>query len=417
MASSIKRVSIKRQLQQFSVQDKLDAIQRVNEGESKASVARDIGVPESTLRGWCKSEDKLRCSSTELENDGGIIGDGGLAGLCNGTLDVVGPSTKRARSSDNPVTAMTATATTTKDPELDEALWYWLRQQQQHVAGLSEQLCHAAAASAVQQQQQHHHHHQQPSVSVKSQSSASAAAVAAAAAAAVAATTGAMVSSAAADLNPSTGWFWRWYKRYGLAVPDALGKVKQTDSALPLMTTSRISSAPTTSSVIAPTNTSLISLNRTPAPAHTPQPAHTHSHTSTQNPSPAHIPVHALAPAHHQQALPAHSACQPTNLHVSSSSVMAAMQAAAAAPSHSAVAPPVPAPAPEPDEPSDDEDDEPPLSAAEAVAHGEKFLRWLDCCSDPSVTALQILQFRYLLNNVRACAARRAKAAANRDKS
>ncbi|KAL2720668.1 hypothetical protein V1478_010244 [Vespula squamosa] len=38
----------------------MDAIQRVHEGESKASVARDIGVPESTLRGWCKSEHKIR---------------------------------------------------------------------------------------------------------------------------------------------------------------------------------------------------------------------------------------------------------------------------------------------------------------------------------------------------------------------
>lgn len=42
-----------------------------------------------------------------------------------------------------------------------------------------------------------------------------------------------------------------------------------------------------------------------------------------------------------------------------------------------------------------DEEDEPPATAAEAVRHGEKFLRWLECCSDPSVTALQILQFRY----------------------
>ncbi|KAF4522247.1 hypothetical protein B566_EDAN009091 [Ephemera danica] len=407
MASSIKRVSIKRQLQQFSVQDKLDAIQRVNEGESKASVARDIGVPESTLRGWCKSEEKLRCSSTELENEGGIIGDGGLAGLCNGTLDVVGPSTKRARS-DNPVAS--CTAATTKDPELDEALWYWLRQQQQHVAGLSEQLCHAAAA---QQQQQQQHHHQPTVTSVKSQSSA--AAVAAAAAAAVAATTGAMVSSAAADLNPSTGWFWRWYKRYGLTAPDALGKVKPADSALPLMTTNRVTPTTTTSTgVLAPTSSSLMSLSRTPAPAHTPQLAHAHSHSSSQNPAPAHLSVHALAPAHQshqQQALPAHSACQPTNLHVSS--MVAQASSSSAAPSAAAAA----AAAPEPDDASDDEDDEPPLSAAEAVAHGEKFLRWLDCCSDPSVTALQILQFRYLLNNVRACAARRAKAAANRDKS
>ncbi|PSN50771.1 hypothetical protein C0J52_05965 [Blattella germanica] len=57
----------------------------------------------------------------------------------------------------------------------------------------------------------------------------------------------------------------------------------------------------------------------------------------------------------------------------------------------------------------DEEEDEPPATAAEAVGHGEKFLRWLECCSDPSVTAMQILQFRYLLNNVRACADRRAK--------
>lgn len=35
------------------------AIRRVHDGESKAAVARDIGVPESTLRGWCKSEHKI----------------------------------------------------------------------------------------------------------------------------------------------------------------------------------------------------------------------------------------------------------------------------------------------------------------------------------------------------------------------
>jgi len=41
-------------------QEKMDAIGRVHSGESKAAVARDIGVPESTLRGWCKAEDKIR---------------------------------------------------------------------------------------------------------------------------------------------------------------------------------------------------------------------------------------------------------------------------------------------------------------------------------------------------------------------
>lgn len=51
----------KRPMKSLTSQEKLDAISRIKElGESKASVARKIGVPESTLRGWCKSEDKIR---------------------------------------------------------------------------------------------------------------------------------------------------------------------------------------------------------------------------------------------------------------------------------------------------------------------------------------------------------------------
>lgn len=49
----------KRPIRSLNPQEKLEAIQRVHKGESKASVARDIGVPESTLRGWCKNEDKI----------------------------------------------------------------------------------------------------------------------------------------------------------------------------------------------------------------------------------------------------------------------------------------------------------------------------------------------------------------------
>lgn len=59
----------KRPLRHLSACDKIMAIQRIHDGESKASVARDIGVPESTLRGWCKNEDKLRCMSRQsMEN-------------------------------------------------------------------------------------------------------------------------------------------------------------------------------------------------------------------------------------------------------------------------------------------------------------------------------------------------------------
>jgi transposase-like protein len=184
MASgAVKRVTIKRQLQQFSVQDKLDAIQRVNEGESKASVARDIGVPESTLRGWCKSEEKLR-NSCDNENRHSPTA-ASLAALAdnitaNGSLDL---AAKRPRLSDPPA----------KEAEVDsEALWFWLRQQQ-HMSGLSEHLLGGQHKTST--------------------------AIAAAAAAAVAANSNVM-----ADLNPTTGWFWRWYKRYGLNIPDALGK-------------------------------------------------------------------------------------------------------------------------------------------------------------------------------------------------
>lgn len=33
---------------------KLEAIAKVDKGETKAAVAREFGIPESTLRGWCK---------------------------------------------------------------------------------------------------------------------------------------------------------------------------------------------------------------------------------------------------------------------------------------------------------------------------------------------------------------------------
>lgn len=56
-------------MRSLTAHEKLDAIRRVHEGESKASVARDIGVPESTLRGWCKNEDKISYLSRQSSPD------------------------------------------------------------------------------------------------------------------------------------------------------------------------------------------------------------------------------------------------------------------------------------------------------------------------------------------------------------
>ena len=60
----------------MSIAKKIEAIDRVLiGGKSKASVARSFGVPESTLRGWCKAESKIRgmcgnSSTAESEDEG-----------------------------------------------------------------------------------------------------------------------------------------------------------------------------------------------------------------------------------------------------------------------------------------------------------------------------------------------------------
>nr|XP_022914017.1 uncharacterized protein DDB_G0271670-like [Onthophagus taurus] len=51
-------------------QEKLAAITRVKEGgETKASVARDLGIPESTLRGWCKNSLRINYQSNRSSPD------------------------------------------------------------------------------------------------------------------------------------------------------------------------------------------------------------------------------------------------------------------------------------------------------------------------------------------------------------
>uniref|UniRef100_A0A1B0G0W6 HTH psq-type domain-containing protein n=1 Tax=Glossina morsitans morsitans TaxID=37546 RepID=A0A1B0G0W6_GLOMM len=86
----------KRPLRSLTPSDKVHAIQRIHDGESKASVARDIGVPESTLRGWCKNEDKLRFMSRQSAADK-------MAESFNDKLEAAGanllngPSEKRQR--------------------------------------------------------------------------------------------------------------------------------------------------------------------------------------------------------------------------------------------------------------------------------------------------------------------------------
>ncbi|SPP83228.1 blast:Protein distal antenna [Drosophila guanche] len=85
----------KRPLRSLTPRDKIHAIQRIHDGESKASVARDIGVPESTLRGWCKNEDKLRFMSRQSTTDK-MCADA-LADKLDVSAGLLGPPEKRQR--------------------------------------------------------------------------------------------------------------------------------------------------------------------------------------------------------------------------------------------------------------------------------------------------------------------------------
>jgi len=291
----------------LSVREKIDAIDRVHEGESKAAVARDIGVPESTLRGWCKTEEKLRSLARACEGSDTPPSD------LDKDQDPYSPDPKRFRveSENRPksvnlgtgVNGMAGVGAT--GAEVDEALWFWLKQQQQQVGlSVNERLLEAKVG---------------------------------------------------ANGHESSGWFWRWYKQYG-------------GQAQPLPLAERSRSPPTPQSL-----------------AHTPLPL----------PVSVLQPVPVVAPAQCPSASPERDPYEAPLSLVKNDRC------------HSAALENNNVPVSKMVESEEEEDDEPPETAAEALKHGERFLRWLDCCSDPSVTAVQILQFRYLLNNVRACVDRR----------
>lgn len=89
----------KRPLRHLTATDKIEAIQRIHDGESKASVARDIGVPESTLRGWCKNEEKLRYMARQSQEAEKLNSDGMASTMGGDYLN--GPPEKRIKFDSN----------------------------------------------------------------------------------------------------------------------------------------------------------------------------------------------------------------------------------------------------------------------------------------------------------------------------
>ncbi|KAG6927201.1 tigger transposable element derived 5, partial [Chelydra serpentina] len=61
-----------RKRKSFSAQEKLYALDQLKKGKQQTQLARDLGINESTLRGWKKDEEKLRSLPRILENETGL---------------------------------------------------------------------------------------------------------------------------------------------------------------------------------------------------------------------------------------------------------------------------------------------------------------------------------------------------------
>lgn len=368
----------------LSVREKIDAIDRVHEGESKAAVARDIGVPESTLRGWCKTEDKLRSLARACEGSDTPPSDLDKAGLEDPYSPE--PLAKRFRvDSDNK-----------PNEAVDDALLYWLKQQQQHV-GLAAMNEHLLDAKLVQD------------------------------------------GVVGAD---NSSWFWRWYKQYGVqSQPMPLAEradsrgLSDLDRERELRErTAAVVSADLNAGIAPPSPPSNDYLDRDyDAPLslvkrdRDSDREREQRDASRRDAEGEHLALNHLSHnnlhhdlghlgqlSHHVKDNLDNNNVTDLRKHTSPHQLQQQqLPQSHSPPPRAQLTPPVDS---QRSIESEDEDDEPPETAAEAVKHGERFLRWLECCSDPSVTALQILQFRYLLNNVRACADRRSRQGKSKDR-
>ena len=57
----------------YTVREKLQLVTRMRNGEAQCKISREMGIPESTLRGWLKDEVKLREFVHTLQDDDSLL--------------------------------------------------------------------------------------------------------------------------------------------------------------------------------------------------------------------------------------------------------------------------------------------------------------------------------------------------------
>ncbi|XP_024935979.1 protein distal antenna [Cephus cinctus] len=392
----------KRPLRALSASEKMDAIQRVHEGESKASVARDIGVPESTLRGWCKSEHKIRGmarnSSTpdsEAHSPASSSGTNMAAALASATANLSsedeGPSTKKLKmdhlsagssygASDNVenegkldanakidyVSLMTSMAG--MRPENSSLLLQQLGLLSGATGTLAKNLlnvpvslAHSSTVGLVENGLQYTKSNKRHSISAIAPAQMDSVAKSC--------TRKSLPPAAEAPCTPvpaSPRKTNENMQHLAKAKKDN-GSNRKVDEALWLWLTQQQQLLGQQSATFNPSNQQDGSwfwqwYKQCSFPLVTPAPM-----TPT--------PVTKKSPSK-TRALLDNVLCNNNNENVKRSLNMD-------------------------DEEADSGDI--PASTEEAIEHGEKFFKWLDKCSDPAVTRLQIMQFKYLLDNLKAC--------------
>lgn len=419
----------KRPLRSLSAHEKMDAIRRVHDGESKASVARDIGVPESTLRGWCKNEDKILYLSRQStpETDDSEPRDKKPRFepvITNGVHEPYNLSVKV----DSPPSSTTTPIvdTTTKTTENNEAALNLITKDQQQsptksngvTNGMSERernraeltrlsielglnrpemflpaqgsntlsltdglmaqwnqaitqavnatnkasskllrhslpnthqnlltTTHSLHQSSKPPKPKKEHILDQTQQHQQQQSVDDSVWYWLKTQQAMLGLVSQQNTSQNPGVDPNSSWFWKWYKQFAYT-PQAAAAAQDTTVLYQQLTKDTNSENQTKNGLDKPTKTSSTTKARA-------------------------VLDNLLLNNNNNEEVPPLSVSRPET------------------------------------KKEKELDDEDPLSPSEALEHGEKFLKWLECFSDPSVTAMQVLQFRYLLNNVRSCADRK----------